>query len=426
MRGMSRALYSSGMSHTLALHVTLVLTAAAAATVVDNSTNGSHHYKLIIGFQAPWNMSFPFSAQRLGSAIQIAVEKVNTNPAFVGNFSLDFVFTDTDCNPKLSLGGFIHQVWKENVSALFGPACPGEAEVTGLIASAWNIPMFGFVGQSSKIDDRGIYDSYIKIVPPLKRSSEVLVKTLEFFGWSHVAMIGGGLESNTWDKVDALWKTVEDPLRAKFKLMEAVQFDTSNPQLVNRNIKYISTVARVIVVLSNREDSTALMLEAERQGLMKGDYVFFLVQHFEVSGGVDNLWKYALNSTMSQHSRRAFDMAFIIGQKSYEGYEYNDFFEQVFQRLKGNPFRSNLTSAREVSPYSAYLHDAVLLYAMGLKDTIKDRKDPHDGRQLLQRLKNKNNIRFYGASGLVHFDEEGERNLDYSIYDLQYTDRYTD
>lgn len=25
-----------------------------------------------------------------------------------------------------------------------------------------------------------------------------------------------------------------------------------------------------------------------------------------------------------------------------------------------------------------------------------------------------------GASGLVHFDEEGERNLDYSIYDLQY------
>lgn len=27
---------------------------------------------------------------------------------------------------------------------------------------------------------------------------------------------------------------------------------------------------------------------------------------------------------------------------------------------------------------------------------------------------------FAGASGLVHFDEEGERNVDYSIYDLQY------
>ncbi|XP_068439859.1 guanylate cyclase 2G [Clinocottus analis] len=410
---MRRAAYSPVMRLTLALHFTLT-----AAAVISNTTGGCR--KLIVGFQAPWNMSMPFSALRLGSAIQIAVEKVNANPSFLGNYSLDFVYTDTDCNPKVSLGGFIHQVWKENVSALFGPACPEEAEVTGLIASAWNIPMFGFVGQSSKTDNTDVYDSYIKVVPPLKRSSEVLVKTLEFFGWSHVAMIGGGLDSNTWDKVDALWKTVERPLRDKFKLAAAVKFDTSNPQLVSRNVKFIATVARVVVVLSNSVDAMALLLEAERQGLMNGDYVFFLVQHFEVSGSVDNMWKYNLNSRINQAAIRAFDMTFIIGQKSYEGYEYYDFFEQVFERLKGQPFQSNLTSEREVSPYSAYLHDAVLLYAMALKEMLKEGKDPHDGRQLLQRLKNRNNIRFNGASGLVHFDKDGERKLDYSIYDLQH------
>ncbi|XP_042363673.1 guanylate cyclase 2G [Plectropomus leopardus] len=392
----------------LVLHFTLT-----AFAVINNNTNDSR--KLIIGFQAPLNMSSPFSALRLGSAIQIAVEKVNNNPSLLGNYSVEFVYTDTDCNPKASLGGFIQQVWRENVSALFGPACPEEAEVTGLIASTWNIPMFGFVGQSSKMDNSDIYDSYIKIVPPLKRSSEVLVKTLEFFGWSHVAMIGGGLDSNTWDKVDALWKTIENPLREKFKLAAAVKFDTSNPQLLHRNVKYISTVARVIVVLTNREDSSALLLEAERQGLMDGNYVFFLIQHFE-----DNLWKYALNDNINQAAIRAFDMTFIIGQKTYEGYEYYDFFEQVFEKLKQPPFQSNLTSKREISPYSAYLHDAVLLYAMGLKEVLKDGNDPRDGRQLLQRLKNKKHIRFDGASGLVHFDEEGERNLDYSIYDLQH------
>ncbi|KAK5851163.1 hypothetical protein PBY51_001979 [Eleginops maclovinus] len=391
----------------LVLHLTLT-----AGTVTNNDTSGSN--RLIIGFQAPWNISFPFSALRLGSALQMAVEKVNTNPSFLGNYSLDFVFTDTDCNPKASLGGFIHQVWRENVSALFGPACPEEAEVTGLIASAWNIPMFGFVGQSSKMDNRDIYDSQINVVPPLKRSSEVLVKTLEFFGWSHVAMIGGGLESNTWDKVDALWKTIEDPLRAKFQLAAALKFDTSDQKLIYQNVRLISTLARVIVVLTNSKDSMALLLEAERQGLMNGDYVFFLVQHFE-----DNLWKYALNNRMDQAAMRAFEMTFIIGQKSYDGYDYYDFYEQVFQRLKEQPFQSHLSSEREVSPYAAYLHDAVLLYAMGLKEVLKDEKDPRDGQELLRRLKNKNNIRFNGASGLVHFDEEGERNLDYSIYDLQ-------
>lgn len=54
-----------------------------------------------------------------------------------------------------------------------------------------------------------------------------------------------------------------------------------------------------------------------------------------------------------------------------------------------------LILSSQVSPYSAYLHDAVLLYAMALKEVLKDGKDPHDGQQLLQRLKNKT-IRFYG------------------------------
>lgn len=119
-------MYSSGMKYTFALNFTFVVT---AANVINNSTDGSQTHKLVIGFQAPWNISLPFSALRLGSAIQMAIERVNANPSFLGNYSLDFVFTDTDCDPKVSLGGFIHQVWKENASVLFGPACPEEAEV---------------------------------------------------------------------------------------------------------------------------------------------------------------------------------------------------------------------------------------------------------------------------------------------------------
>lgn len=42
----------------------------------------------------------------------------------------------------------------------------------------------------------------------------------------------------------------------------------------------------VIIVLSNAEDSTKLVMEAEKQGLMNGEYVFLLVQQFEVSGNV--------------------------------------------------------------------------------------------------------------------------------------------
>lgn len=63
----------------------------------------------------------------------------------------------------------------------------------------------------------------------------------------------------------------------------------------------------------------------------------------------NNWWKSSLNSRANQDGTKAFAMTFVIGRKSYEGYEYYDFFKQVFQRLKGHPFWSNLTSESEVS-----------------------------------------------------------------------------
>ncbi|XP_051958629.1 guanylate cyclase 2G-like [Xyrauchen texanus] len=373
-------------------------------------------FKITIGLQAPLNISYPFSVLRLGSAMQIAIDKINTNPSLSGNFTFHFVYTDTDCNAKISLRAFMEQVMDQNVSALFGPPCPQEAEVTGLIASIWNIPMFGFVGQTPKMDDILVYDTYIKIVPPLTRVGEVLIKTLDFFGWKYVGMIGGGSDTNTWDSVDALWKSVEQQLKARITVTAGIKFDTSDPELIRRNVQLISKVTRVVVVLSNAEDSTALMMEAQRQGLMNGEYVFLLVQQFE-----DNLWKSSV-SERNQTMCNAFDMVFVLAQKSYEGFEYNDFFQQAHERLKGAPFYSNLSSEKEVSSYAVYLHDAVLLYAMGLNEAFKNGKDIHHGREILQKLRDRTSIRFYGASGLVHFDEYGERNLDYSVYDLQQTE----
>uniref|UniRef100_A0A8C1W9S5 Guanylate cyclase n=1 Tax=Cyprinus carpio TaxID=7962 RepID=A0A8C1W9S5_CYPCA len=392
--------------------VIFVSLSALTGSVICNIAT---QYKVTIGLQAPRNISYPFSLLRLGSAIQIAIDKINANPTLSGNFSFDFVYLDTDCNAKLSLQGFINQVMNQNVSALFGPSCPEEAEVTGLIASTWNIPMFGFVGQTPKMDNILVYDTYIKIAPPLKRVGEILLKTLEFFGWKYVGMIGGGADRNTWDSVDAFWKSVEQQLRAKVTVTAGIKFDTSDPELAQRNLQIISKVARGEPISSTYLSALAI----SKQGLMNGEYVFLLVQQFE-----DNLWK-TVGEANKATVLKAFDMVFVLAQKSYEGYDYYDFFEQAYERLKGAPFYSNLSSEKEVSSYAAYLHDAVLLYAMGLKEAFKNGKDIRHGREILQKLRDRANIRFYGASGLVHFDEYGERNLDYSVYDLQQTETVT-
>lgn len=82
--------------------------------------------RVLMGFQAPWNITHPFSVQRLGAGLQIALDKINSEP---GNISWEFTYTNSTCSTKESLAIFIKQVQQEQISALFGPACPEVLEV---------------------------------------------------------------------------------------------------------------------------------------------------------------------------------------------------------------------------------------------------------------------------------------------------------
>jgi hypothetical protein len=85
--------------------------------------------KLTVGFHAPWNISQPFSVQGLGAGLQIAMDKINSESAGLGNFHWEFTYTNSNCSVKDSLAIFVNQVQREQISALFGPACPEAAEV---------------------------------------------------------------------------------------------------------------------------------------------------------------------------------------------------------------------------------------------------------------------------------------------------------
>ncbi|XP_061086393.1 guanylate cyclase 2G [Conger conger] len=394
------------------LHLALLL------SMLVGTGEGSSGTRLLLGLHAPRNKSYPFSALRLGSAIQIALDKINSNNNFLGNHTMDFVYADTECDAKSSLATFIEQVFRENISALFGPVCPEAAEVTGLMASKWNIPMFGFAATTPKLENIAVYDTYVKVIPPVKRIGEVMIKLLDFFGWKYVAMIGGGTSFNTWDNIDEAWRILEAQLKIRFTLTASIKVDASKPDLVHKTMKHVAKSARIIIVISNSMDAVTLMLEAEKQHLLDGEYVFFIVQQFE-----DNFFRHTLSNKGNRTTQRTFSQSiFVVAQKVYDGYEYYDFNEKVFERLNKAPFYGNLSSEKEVSPYAAYLHDAVLLYAMGLQEVVKAGQSVQSRPHLLQKLKDKSSIRFYGATGLVHFDVDGERNVDYSVFKLQTTE----
>ncbi|XP_044287369.1 guanylate cyclase 2G-like [Varanus komodoensis] len=371
--------------------------------------------KLIVAFQAPWNISYPLSAQKLSSVLQIAIDKVNADPSYLRNYSLEFVYADCGCEAKKSLQAFIHQFQKEHISALFGPVCSEAAEVTGLLASQWNIPLFGFVSHSTKLGDSSLYDTYISLVPPLKILGEVLHKTLQYFGWRHVGLFGSSSDVFTWAEMEELWTSVENQLKTNITITAKVRYNTKDQSLHKEKLSYVASAARIIILICSSLDARSILLEAKELGMTNGPYVFFVLQQFD-----DNFLtagrNYA-NTTILD----AYRSVFLIALRPYQKYTtYSDFTKEIHGKLKEKQTSYNfLSSQEEVRPYAAFLHDAVLLYALSIKEMSETQKDFRDGRTLVNTLKGYNKTLPYGVTGPVHIDELGERNMDYSVYDLQ-------
>ncbi|XP_044155474.1 guanylate cyclase 2G-like [Bufo gargarizans] len=384
-----------------------------------NATKGPPSSKIFLGLQAPWNMSYPFSAQRLGAAIQLAFERISKEweHHFLSNRTLEFVYADCGCNAKMSLNAFIQQSEEYKISALFGPVCPEAAEVTGLLVSTWNIPMFGFVSHTPKLSNNQIYNTYIKIISPLQRISDALEKTLKYFNWEYVALFGGSAAESTWDKIDELWTLLENQLVVNFTITVKKKYETTNPDSLREALRSVASLARVIILVANFDNSRLILLEAERQGLINGQYVFIMIQQFEVSGFLETFWKDALINERNQTAVRAYESVLLIAVNS--SYSYTSFMKQVYEKLKGPPFYSEIESEDQVSPYAAYLHDSILLYALGLQEVLKQGRNITDGQAVVEILKGYNGTELFGVTGLLSIDKNGERFINYLVYDLQ-------
>ncbi|XP_072475414.1 guanylate cyclase 2G-like [Notamacropus eugenii] len=373
--------------------------------------------KLIVGFQAPWNISNSFSAQRLGAAIQIAMEKINSDPFYLGNYTMEFTYANSACSAKESLDAFIKQVQKERISALFGPVCPGAAEVTGLLASQWNIPMFGFVRQTTTLENRFLYDTYMNLVSPVQKMGEVLQSILHYFGWKHVGLFRGTSRDSSWHEIDELWTTVENQLKSHFVITMQVRCASNNQTLLQENLQYGTSSARIIILICSMADAWTILLATETLGLAPGKFVFIILQQSE-----GDFWKEVLTHQKNDHLPKAFETLFLIAiTSSDERSKDYDFMKEVYEKLKEKPFLSSLSSVEQVSAYSAYLHDAVLLYALAVKTMLKKGKDFRNGRQLASTMKGDNLTEFHGITGQIRIDEFGERQVDYLVHILKKT-----
>lgn len=92
--------------------------------------------------------------------------------------------------------------------------------------------------------------------------------------------------------------------------------------------------------------------------------------------------------------------------------EYRNFSEEVKKRAGNDSFAYG---EDEVNSFVGAFHDAVILYALALNETLANNRSITNGTEITHRMWNRT---FEGITGTVSIDSNGDRNADYSLLDM--------
>ncbi|XP_072039413.1 atrial natriuretic peptide receptor 1-like [Amphiura filiformis] len=181
----------------------------------------------------------------------------------------------------------------------------------------------------------------------------------------------------------------------------------------------------VIIICTNGTVVRQLMLTASDMGLINGQYAFITVPLYDnkfLFG--DSSWK--RGDEFDAKAKIAYEalMTFQLYEPDTE--EYYTFQRNVKERIKED---FNLTLDETIkyaenynSFFKSAFHDAIILYALAINETIAEGGDIYDGYAITRRMWNRT---FKGVYGDVTITPNGDREGDFSMLDMTDTEAGT-
>ncbi|KAK3708696.1 hypothetical protein RRG08_010848 [Elysia crispata] len=119
-------------------------------------------------------------------------------------------------------------------------------------------------------------------------------------------------------------------------------------------------------------------------------------------------------ATRNAAARKAYESLMTVTLRQPTSPKYKQFSKAV--KAKAAKIYPNFTYGdEEVNSFVGAFYDAVILYAHALNETIEAGGNVSDGINITRRMWNRT---FEGITGKVSIDENGDRNADYSLLDM--------
>ncbi|XP_031787909.1 atrial natriuretic peptide receptor 1 isoform X3 [Nasonia vitripennis] len=372
------------------------------------------------------NSKYEISLMKVMPVLDLAVAKARSLGLLPYWLKLTFFPQDDGCDATYAQIGAIDS-YSSCVHVFFGPACDYCVASVGRITKFLNAPLITTGGFTYDFTEKKVTcaDEYFMTV----RMGALSFRDIAF-------VFIDQMKRNRWKKMHLLYDTngqnvVAGRHTCQLMMKSMVQFvkkeeiDYGTFDVDSVHVKdypevlrdHIGNVYSVVVMCANATTIREILLAAEELGMVdSGEYVFFSIELTSSDNSTKEPWRVVGDTPeRNEKARKAYQALLTVTTRTPDNVEYLNFSREVKSLAQS---RYNFTFGNSsVSTFVTAFYDAVLLYALALKESLPDKPGEVnlDGGNLTRRMWGRS---FKGITGYVHIDENGDRIADYSLLDM--------
>ncbi|XP_055083902.1 atrial natriuretic peptide receptor 1-like [Periophthalmus magnuspinnatus] len=389
------------------------------------------------------NTKYPWAWPRIGAAIDRAVCTVNSDPRLLPGHLLTYVFKSSQdkhgiCSESMAPLMAVDLKLGYDPWAFIGPGCSYAASPVGLFAGHWDVPMVT-AGAPAVAFYGGVYPSITNTGPTHKKLGRFALRLCEHFGWrEHVMLVFSDNKVDDRPCYFAIEGLYTELQGINVTLEELVFEENKTPINYSNILSNIKNEGRVMFICCMPDVFRKLMVEFRSADLPHEQYVFFYIDVFGDSLNSDPKMPWARGDEEDVIAKDAFQNVKIVTYREPQNSEYRDFIKNLkedAQKMFNYTVEDTLMNI-----IAGGFYDGLMLYTHALNESLTElaktgpnrtqRLDQihglgltHEparpgGEEVTRRMWNRT---YYGVTGTLHLDENGDRETDFALWDLSDT-----
>ncbi|XP_021375586.1 atrial natriuretic peptide receptor 1-like isoform X2 [Mizuhopecten yessoensis] len=373
-----------------------------------------------LGVLLPSRGNYPFIKDKVLPAIEYAIESIE-NSTKLPNHKFVVNYRDSECSETIGPLKAIDLYVDRDVDVFFGPVCDYAVAPIARFSGYWNIPVISAGATVKAFDNKTEYRLLTRIQGAYAKNAEFVLEVAKAFNWTNVGLffhenMGGGRKgkSNCYFTVEPIFYKLKNQLKFQPKYE---QFDENFPNEYDFGelLLKASTYTRIVVLCASADSVRDIMIKAHELNFDNGEYVFLNIDLFSSKNESEKPW-YREDDTAERNekARKAYEALMTVTLRKPTSPEYKHFSEEVKKRAESKD-RNFTYGEEEVNSFVGAFHDAVILYAIALNETLTRNLSITNGTEITKLMWNRT---FDGITGTVSIDDNGDRNADYSLLDM--------